>query len=63
MMNTCRTCKHYALEVQQCHNEDFVRENLAEVSGMGEMMTDIMIESGACDTFGVDPDYSCEYHE
>jgi hypothetical protein len=61
-MNTCKTCKHYLDSSKECTNEYFVRENLNEVSGWGEMMTDIMMETGI-DTFGTPPDYSCNYYE
>jgi hypothetical protein len=61
-MKTCRTCKHYRIESQQCTNVDFVRESLVDVSGWGEMMVDEMMDTGV-DTFGTPPEYYCEYYE
>jgi hypothetical protein len=61
-MSTCRTCKFWRETTQECTNEYFVRENLNDVSGWGEMMTDIMMDVGV-DTFGTPPDYSCEHYE
>ena len=59
-MGICRTCVFYREGSQECTNEYFVRENLNAVSGWGEMMTDIMMDTGV-DTFGTPPDYSCEH--
>ena len=59
----CRTCKYYLSGSQECTNDDFVRENLVDVSGWGEFMVDEMMGSGVCDTFGTPPDYSCGYYE
>lgn len=63
MSGTCRTCIYYRITPQECTNEDFVRENLVEVSGWGEFMVDEMIGEGIVDTFGTPPDYFCEYYE
>ncbi len=60
---TCRTCKFYREGSQECTNVDFVRENLNDVSGWGEMMTDMMMDEGIVNTFGTPPDYDCEYWE
>jgi hypothetical protein len=62
-MKTCKDCKFYLISTQECINTDFVRENLNDVAGWGEMMTDIMMDDGIIDTFGTPPDYSCEYWE
>jgi len=59
----CRTCKYYRIGSQECTNEDFVRENLVDVSGWGEFMVDEMMDGGICDTFGTPPDYRCGYYE
>ena len=63
IMNTCGTCKYWLETSSECTNEYFVRENLNDVSGWGEMMTDIMMDEGIVDTFGTPFDYSCEYYE
>jgi len=62
-MATCRKCKYWNAQTQECFNHDFVRENLNDVSGWGEMMVDIMMEDAGVDTFGTPPDYSCGYFE
>ena len=63
MSNFCRDCKFWVKEGEQCTNEDYVRISLSDVSGMGEMMTDIMVDEGIIDTFGTPADYSCGYFE
>jgi hypothetical protein len=62
-MGFCRTCKYWLETPRECTNEYFVRENLNEVSGWGEMMTDIMMQDAGVNTFGTPPDYSCGYYE
>lgn len=63
MIGTCKRCKFYRIGSQECTQEDFVRENLIDVSDLGGMMVDIMMESGTLDTFGTPPDYRCGYFE
>ena len=62
-MPSCRTCKYYRIGSQECTNEDFVRKNLVEVSGWGEMRVDEMMDGNICDTFGTPPGYYCGYFE
>lgn len=63
VIEKCENCKFWVKEDQQCTNDDYVRESLVDVSGMGEMMVDIMIEDNILDTFGTPPDYHCMYWE
>ena len=59
MTENCGNCKYWTREDEQCVNEDYVRESMKEVSGMGGMMTDIMVDEGIINTFGTPADYHC----